>query len=216
MAALAGARYAVRFRAGSEPPVTGALVVEEERVLLEGRGRAGHVQLGITYSELTGMRIGRSPEECLSDRPALLLEREPLPPVQVEPFGFGLLHELADLVAALARKDGEDEEVVVVVPLKQGRLERAGELVRKGPPFDPEALGLTRHQVYLTDDEAIFVFAGPGARVAVQRASQDPSLWRVGLAWHDCIGGRPHLADIAEAARARGREPAYSWPSERL
>jgi hypothetical protein len=162
------------------------------------------------------VRIGRSPEECLSDRPALLLEREPLPPVQVEPFGFGLLHELADLLAALARKDGgEDEEVAVVVPLKQGRLERARELVSKGPPFDPQALGLTRHQVYLTDDEANFVFAGPGAREAVQRASEDPSLWRVGLAWRDCIGGRPHLADVAEAARARGREAAYSWTGDR-
>jgi hypothetical protein len=219
MAALgqqAGARYAVFFRAGREVAVSGALVVDEDRVLLVGRGQAGHVELAIAYSELTGVRAGRSPEERLRGQPALLLERGPLPPVQVVPFGFGLLHELADLLAALAgQSGGDDEEVVVVVPVKQGRLERTRELVAQGPPFDPGALGLTRHQVYLTADQAIFVFAGPGARAAVQRASRDPSLWRVGLAWRDCIGGQPHLADAAEAGRVRGRELVYSWNAER-
>ena len=82
--------------------------------------------------------------------------------------------------------------------------------------FDPGTLGLSRHEVYLTADEAIFVFAGPGARAAVQRASRDPSLWRVGLAWSDCIGGRPRLADAAEAGRRQGLEPEYSWTAERL
>ncbi|MGE5274645.1 MAG: hypothetical protein ACM3QU_12925 [Verrucomicrobiota bacterium] len=215
MPTLAGPRYAVAFRSGGDPPMRGVLVVAEDRLLLEGRGPGGNVALDIAYSELTGVRIARSPEERLGDRPALLLERGPLRSVQVEFFGFGLLHEVADVLGALARKTGGDDEVAVVVPLKQGRLQRARELVGKGPPFDPRTLGLSRHEVYLTADEAIFVFAGPGARAAVQHASRDPSLWRVGLAWRDCIGGRPHLADAAEAGRAQGLEPVYRWTAER-
>jgi hypothetical protein len=213
----ARARYTVVFRAGREAPVSGALVVDEDRILLEGRSRAGHVELGIAYSELVGVRIGRSPEERLRGQPALLLERGLRPTVQVVPFGVGLLHELTDLLAALAvKRGGDDEEVVVIIPLKQGRLDQARELVAQGPPFDPAGLGLSRHQVFLTADEAIFVFAGPGARAAVQRASRDPSLWRVGLAWRDCIGGRPHFADPAEAERTRGRDPVYSWTAEQF
>jgi hypothetical protein len=217
MTTVAGARYAVSFCADDDPPVSGVLVVAEDRLLLEERGRDGHAPLGIAYSELSEVRIARSPEERLSDRPALLLERGRLPSVRVELIGFGLLHEVADVLAVLARKDrGDDEEVEVVVPLQHGQLWRARELVANGPPFDPGTLGLRRHEVYLTADEAIFVFAGPGARTAVQRASRDPSLWRVGLAWRDCIGGRPRLADAAEAGRAQGLEPMYSWTAERL
>lgn len=101
--------------------MSGALVVDEDRVLFEQRGQAGQVELAIAYSELTGVRIGRSPEERLSGRPALLLECGPLPSVQVEPFGCGLLHELADLLAALARKSGgDDEEVAVVISPEAG------------------------------------------------------------------------------------------------
>ena len=212
----AGLRYPVIFRAGGDPPASGVLVVAEDRLLLEGRGRESNPTLGIAYSDLTGVRIGRSPEERLGDRPALLLERGRLPSVQVELLGFGLLHEVADMLAAVACKSHDDEEVAVVVPLKHGRLRRARELVEKGPPFEPSALGLDRHEVYLTDDEAIFVFAGPGARAAVQRASRDPSLWRVGLAWRDCIGGQPHLADAAVAGRTHGLEPVYRWAAEPL
>lgn len=206
------ARYAVVFRADGELPAAGALVVDEDRLVLEGRGRDGPTKLCIPYSELTGVRIGRSPEERLNGRPALLLERENQRSVQVEPFGVGFLHELAQLLTVLATgTDERDEQVAVVVPLKKGRLERARELVDRGPPFDPAALGLTGHEVYLAADAAIFVFAGPGARAMLERASRDPSLWRFGLAWRDCIGGRPHVAAAVEARRIHGQQPVYRW-----
>ena len=218
MTTVAGARYVVTFCVAGDPPVRGVLVVTEDRLLLEERGRTGHPMLTVAHTELNGVRIARSPEERLSDRPVLLLERGRLPSVQVELVGYGLVHEVADLLAALARKDGgDDEQVAVVVPLKHGQLRQARELVGKGPPFDPSTLGLSQHEVYLTADDAIFVFVGPGARAAVQQASRDPTLWRVGLAWRDCIGGRPCLADAAEAGRrVRGLEPVYSWTAERL
>ena len=51
--------------------------------------------------------------------------------------------------------------LVVVVPLADGAKDRARELLDKGPPFDPNATGLERHSVYLTDHEAVFIFETP-------------------------------------------------------
>jgi hypothetical protein len=206
------ARYAVVFCAAEEASTPGALVVEEDRLLLEGRGRDGLFELTIPYSDLAGVRIGRIADERLNGRPTLLLERRQRPVVQVVPFGPGLLQELAHLLAALVgRESGDRDQVAVVVPLRAGCLERAQELVRQGPPFDPAALGLTRHDVFLTPGEAIFVFAGPDARAKVQQATRDSRLWRVGIAWRDCIGGRPYLTSTAEVPLSPAQQPAYSW-----
>jgi hypothetical protein len=113
------ARYAVVFWAAEEASTPGTLVVEEDRLLLEGRGRDGLFELAIPYSDLTGVRIGRIADERLNGRPALLLERRERPVVQVVPFGPGLLHELAHLLAALVGRDsGDRDEVAVVVPLR--------------------------------------------------------------------------------------------------
>jgi hypothetical protein len=54
--------------------------------------------------------------------------------------------------------------VAVIVPLKVGHDDRAKEPVAQGPPFDPAALGLERHEVFVTAREAVFVFAGPHVR----------------------------------------------------
>jgi hypothetical protein len=105
--------------------------------------------------------------------------------------------------------------VAVIVPLKKGRLARAKELVAQGPPFDPGALGLTRHQVFLSADEAIFVFAGPHVRAKLERMTRDPTLWRVGHAWRGCIGGRPRLATATEIVPESGDRPVYSWIANR-
>jgi hypothetical protein len=210
------ARYAVIFRVAPRTPTAGALVVDEDRLLLEGRSAEGRVELSVPYADLTEVRIGRSADERLNGRPALLLEREGGQPVQIEPFGAGLLHELADLLATLATEHADGgEQVAVIVPLKKGRLARAKELVAQGPPFDPGALSLTRHQVFLSADEAIFVFAGPHVRAKLERMTRDPTLWRVGHAWRGCIGGRPRLATATEIVPESGDRPVYSWIANR-
>ena len=54
---------------------------------------------------------------------------------------------------------GEQEHsIAVVLPLREGMREVAAEFLEEGPPFDPEHLGLVRHQVFLGDSEVIFVF----------------------------------------------------------
>ena len=51
--------------------------------------------------------------------------------------------------------------LAVVLPLVEGKREQVRALLAHGPPFDPESVGLLRHQVFLGDDEAVFVFEAP-------------------------------------------------------
>lgn len=92
------------------------------------------------------------------------------------------------------------KRVAVVVPLRPGGREAARLLIEQGPPFDLGDTGLERHEVYLTDREAVFVFEGPHPRQAVERLLGEADVWRMATAWRDCVGGRPRLA-----------EDAYAW-----
>ena len=151
----------------------------------------------------------------MNGRPALLLVRRDGPVVQVAPLGFGLLHELADLLAVLAIQQAEGyERVAVVVPLKPGCLERAKELVAKGPPFDPAALGLERHEIYVSERQAVFVFTGPNVREKLEQATRRPTLWRAGLAWRACIAGPPRLTTPGETLPAHHGRPIYNWTAD--
>jgi hypothetical protein len=92
---------------------------------------------------------------------------------------------------------------VVVVPLREGAREQVRSLLRGGPPFALPQTPLTRHDVFLTDREAVFVFEGPDAREEVQRLASDPALWRAAASWHDLLAGRPRIA-----------QSAFSWTRE--
>jgi len=90
--------------------------------------------------------------------------------------------------------------VVVVAPLREGARETARLLIESGPPFDPGSTALTRHQVFLTDREVVFVFEGVEARSAVEHLVGDPGVWKAATAWRECLAGRPRLA-----------EETYTW-----
>jgi hypothetical protein len=96
--------------------------------------------------------------------------------------------------------------LVVLLPLKPGTHDRARDLLRHGPPFEPSETGLERHEVFLAEDEAIFVFEAESEE-AVDRLAADESLWKAAAGWGDLVAGPPRLA-----------ERAYSWsrphPSE--
>lgn len=206
--------YAVVYREQGGPATAGALVVTEERLVLEGGTGDRRCTLSIPFAELTEIHIGRAAAERLNGYSVLVLERRQARSVHVAPFGAGLLHELADLVAAFtAEHRAGDEHVAVIVPLKPGCQERARELVAQGPPFNPVALGLKEHQVYLREREVVFFFRGPNVRAKVERAMRSPTLWHAGLAWRDCIVGRPHLAAITHTITTEGA-PLYSWTAE--
>ena len=70
----------------------------------------------------------------------------------------GIISELAEHLSSLLGEERVMSRAVVVLPLREGTSEQAAELLRGGPPFDPEEVGLERHHVFLTEREAVFVF----------------------------------------------------------
>ena len=109
--------------------------------------------------------------------------------------GAGIVQELLDRLAEL--RLATPARATVVVPLKEGALDRVKELVTQGPPFDPAETVLTRHQLLLTPQEAIFVFEAPTDTAS--RRSHEFDIWAAAVAWQDLVDGSPRLAEVAYA-----------------
>ena len=91
--------------------------------------------------------------------------------------------------------------VVIVAPLRPGTYDRAAALIQAGPPFDLRDSGLDEHAVYLSSDEAVFVFEGAEAEFAVHDIVDDPVRSASFSAWAPLLAGRPRLAQEAFAWR---------------
>jgi hypothetical protein len=105
-------------------------------------------------------------------------------------------HKLAALHQASAVGDGhrKHESLAVVVPLAEGRCDVVREFLDEGPPFDPGAIGLEKHAVYLTEREAIFVFETEQGVEALERILAEPEVWDVVGAWERCACEEPRVA----------------------
>jgi hypothetical protein len=177
--------------------------------MLRGRGVQGDLGLEIQFSDLSEVRRGCRPSERLNGYPTLVLERTGRPPVKVAPLGLTLLPEIFDLLVTLTRSADSGDLLAVAVPLKPGCLTQARKLLAKGPPIDPASLGLSGHDVYLSEGEAVFVFRGSNARAMVNKVIGHPAVWRAGLAWQRCFAAPPR---IVEAAQLSFDAPlAYHW-----
>jgi len=86
--------------------------------------------------------------------------------------------------------------LVIIAPLRPGGRERALSLLREGPPFDLDTTKFDRHQVFLTEREAVFVFEGLGPP-ALDLPGEDPRVWRAAEAWAECLAERPRVARTA-------------------
>ena len=87
-----------------------------------------------------------------------------------------------------------------------GRAGDAQRLFRGGPPFDPDEVGLGRHQVFLTENEAVFLFESESP-AAAERLLSSSRLWAAAAAWKDLVAGPPRLAATAFSwVRARDDE----------
>ena len=101
------------------------------------------------------------------------------------------------------------EQLAIVARLKSGTEPQAAKLIAKGPPFDPAESGLTRHAVYLSSGEVVFVFEGHEVEWIVDGMIDEPFRWPVTDAldaWRPLVDGQPRIA-----------RPAYTWeaPVER-
>jgi hypothetical protein len=100
--------------------------------------------------------------------------------------------------------------LVLVVPLKEGKHARARKILAEGPPFDLEEMGFERHQVFLTEREVVFVFEAAGPSATLHFSAEDPTLWKAGAAWRECIAERPRKAEVAYAWDRRADKEGLS------
>jgi hypothetical protein len=86
--------------------------------------------------------------------------------------------------------------VLVSVRTKPGSRERVAKLLKEGPPFDPLATSITRHDVFVLDDQVLFLFE------ADDRLEGDDSLadaWQWSESWRDLV------------LEVRDAEQLFSW-----
>jgi hypothetical protein len=195
--------YAVTWQEKDSPPHSGRLELRPRGLCFEavGDGEARpQIEREIGYEDVAEVRIGRATADRIGGRPTLVVERRAGGPVRIASVAqAGIVSELAERLAALVLGGRGSSRVVVVVPLKEGTRDRVRELLEAGPPFDPAGVGLERHEVFLTDSEAVFLFGAP-ARSVLERLVVDPSLWAAAAAWKDLVAGPARMA-----------EDAYSW-----
>jgi len=84
--------------------------------------------------------------------------------------------------------------LLIVAHLKSGVHAEAEELLRAGPPFDPEELGIHRHAAYLTATNVVFVFEAPGVEWIVYDVIDDPVMSTALSPWRALVEGPPRLA----------------------
>ena len=192
--------YAVKWREPDGQTFIGRLVLGPRTLRLDGRRRgveepAVNRQFG--YEELRSLRIGNRGADRLDGRPALVVER-PEGAYLIADAGMGapIVQELVDRLVEL--RLAAPRKATVVVPLKPGAMERVRELIAQGPPFDPAETPLTRHELLLTTEEAIFVFEAENED-GVRALLNQLDIWAAAAAWGELVAGPPRLAAIAYA-----------------
>ena len=193
--------YGVVWREGGPPLARGKLELLPRAVRLEGMVGTVPTTREIAYDYLSEIRVGRSDEDRIDGRPSLVLA-----PRTGEPFAIasvaqaGMIAEIAERLAALQLESAARRRTAVVAPLRPEAHDAVQSLLAAGPPFDPEGLGLDRHEVFLTPSEVVFVFESPLGSSALEALLAQPRLWQRAAAWHEHVSGPPRIA-----------EDVYSW-----
>jgi hypothetical protein len=188
--------YAVSWRHGTDEPCSGRLELTRDGLAFTN----GSTMETIAYGDLRGVHVGRSSADRISGRPTLVLERRTGEPVRIAGVGqAGIISELAEHLSSLLGEERVMSRAVVVLPLREGASEQAATLLRGGPPFDPQEVGLERHHVFLTESEVVFVFEAD-SRDAAEKLIGEGRFWSAASAWKDLVAGPPQVA-----------EEAYSW-----
>jgi hypothetical protein len=88
-------------------------------------------------------------------------------------------------------------KLAIVIPLEIGKRDVARDYLEEGPPFDLRAAGVDSHEVFLTDEEAIFVFGVPQGPQTLEAILADEEFWSVVSSWEHIAAGPPRLAHVA-------------------
>lgn len=188
--------YGVVWREGDHPLARGKLELLPRAVRLDGMTGSVPTTREIAYDYLSEIRIGRSPEERIDGRPSLVLEPRTGDTLSIASVAqAGVLAEIAERLTALQLGTEGRRRLAVVLPFRPEARDAVRALLAEGPPFDPDALGLDRHQVFLTPSEAIFIFESKLGADALEPLLQEPELWQSAAAWHEHLAGPPQIAE---------------------
>jgi hypothetical protein len=186
--------YGVVWREGQATLARGKLELLPGAVLLDGICGGERVTREIAYADLGEIRIGRSPSERIAGRPSLVLSPRGGGTLAIAGVSqAGVVNEIAERLASQRRDADGAQRVAVVVPLRERSREAVEMLLADGPPFDPDALELGRHDVLVTESEAIFLFESARESTLEDLLAQ-PGLWERAAAWHEHLAGPPRVA----------------------
>lgn len=189
------ASYAVTWRHGNREPSSGRLELTPDGIALEGVNGGSSTAELVPYGDLRHVRVGRTNADRISGRQTLVIEQRTGEPIRIAGVvQAGIISELAEHLSSLLGEERVMSRAVVVLPLREGTSEQAAELLRRGPPFDPEEVGLERHHVFLTEAEAVFVFEADSLDAA-GRLVGEGRFWSAASAWKDLVEGPPRLAE---------------------
>jgi hypothetical protein len=188
--------YGVVWREGKRPLARGKLELLPRFVRLEGMTCSEATTREIAYDHLSEIRIGRSSEDRIDGRPSLVLAPLTGDTISIASVAqSGVVAEIAERLAALQLGAEGRRHIAIVLPLREDAHDAVQALLAAGPPFDPQALGLDRHQVFLTATEVVFVFESDLGAHALEPLLREPKLWQSAAAWHDYLAGPPRIAE---------------------
>ena len=188
--------YGVVWRDGDHPLACGKLELLPRVMRLDGMMGSEPATREIAYDNLAEIRIGRSAEERIDGRASLVLAPRTGDTVSIASVAqAGVVAEIAERLAALQLGLEGRRRIAVVLPLREDAHDAVRALLSAGPPFDPEALGLDRHQVFVTGSEAVFIFESDLGAKALEPLLEQPELWQSAAAWHDHLAGPPRIAE---------------------
>ncbi len=198
--------YAVVWREEGSEPASGELDLLPHGFVLQGLAAGEPAVRHLSYESLAGIRVGRRDGERIDGLPTVVVDLHDGTSLAIATVAApGALGELAERLASLVLAPSSETRAAIVIPIEPESREAVQELLESGPPFDPErAWGLERHEVFLTDNEVIFVFAAePGP--ALEPLLSNPAVWRAAAAWRPHLAGPPRLATSV-----------YSWSRNRV
>jgi hypothetical protein len=88
-------------------------------------------------------------------------------------------------------------KLAIVLPLDVGKRDVARDYLEEGPPFDLRSAGVDAHEVFLTDEEVIFVFGVPNGPQTLEQILAHEDFWSVVSSWENIAAGPPRLAHVA-------------------
>jgi hypothetical protein len=196
-----GVTYAVSWQEPNGSSGSGRLELGADALLLHGRNGHAGIDRAFPYRNMSSLRIGRGSDDRLQGRPTLIVDLAGGGALKIASVAqSGIVSELASRIAVLRHDRRAYERIAIVVSLKQGTAPDAAALLADGPPFDPEAIGLVAHEVFLTEREVVFVFEGIPT-VLLARIAEDESIWDAAEGWERLVEGPVRYA-----------ERAYGWP----